>query len=103
MTEASLPGRFEGQEEKASKAKVSPAHRDRGCKGAKRLGYDGPCVGCPFPKCLEDGLRGSAKAIQWARDNNMAKAIQSGKSTKEVAEQFGVTQRTVERAVRGRM
>lgn len=102
MTKASLPGRFEGQEEKTSKVEVSPAHRDIGCKSAKRLGYDGPCVDCPFPKCLENGFRGSAKAIKWARDNKMIKTKQGGMSAKEVAKQFGVCERTVSRAMKGR-
>ena len=48
-------------------------YEDTGCKRAKSLGYDGPCLknkepACPFKKCLEDMTRKEFEKVK--RDYN---------------------------------
>lgn len=100
MTKGSLPGHFEDEEEKTN---IGHVPEDKGCKKAKKLGYYGPCLECTIEPCLEDVVQGVSKAIRRSRDDKMLKAIRNGQSSKEVAVQFGVSKRTVERAIKGRM
>jgi len=70
--------------------------RDRGCE------YFPSCLNCPLPKCLEDEPRGQQRLRMRARRTRMVELRQMGKSVKEIAELFGVSKRTVQRALQNK-
>lgn len=97
MIKANLPGRFEGSNDEAPH---TLQYKDKGCEKAKRLGYYGPCLDCIFDPCLEDGFRSAQKTKKKTRNDKMLKAIRHGKSVKEIAEEFGICTRTVNRVIK---
>ena len=72
------------------------AKSDRGCDVFAR------CLECPLPSCVEDEARGRQRVRLAARNNGMVALRQRGQTTREIAEVFGVSRRTVERALRKR-
>ena len=66
--------------------------RDRGCE------LFPSCLNCPLPKCIEEP-RARQMLRMSARARRMAELKRDGKSIKEIAEVFGVSKRTVERAL----
>jgi len=73
---------------------------DDGCAAARAIGYDGPCLECPLPECLmDDDLKG--KSIKnLGRDEEIRHRWKSGKSPVQLAREFGLSRRQVERIVR---
>lgn len=71
-------------------------HRDVGCAKAKKLGYNGPCLECPFEKCLEtlDVIR---KKIPVSAYPEIRGLREQGKSIKEIAERFNASIKTIYR------
>ena len=67
--------------------------RDRGCE------YFPSCLNCPLPKCLEDEPRGQQRLRMNARRRRMEELSRLGKNVKEIAGLFGVSTRTVQRAL----
>ena len=69
-------------------------YRDEGCDLATS------CLDCPFPKCIYDEPRGRQHWKKRQRDREIANLFSSkGKGVKELALMFGVSQRTVQRAL----
>jgi len=68
--------------------------RDEGCE------FYTSCLNCPLPRCVEDEPRGQQRLRMAARKRRMVELRQGGKSVKEIAELFGVSRRTVQRALR---
>jgi hypothetical protein len=68
-------------------------YRDEGCE------YAGSCLECPFPQCIYDEPRGRQRWLKKARDKKIRKLYGNGKKVKELAELFGVSQRTIQRAL----
>jgi DNA-binding CsgD family transcriptional regulator len=68
--------------------------RDEGCE------FFPSCLNCPLPKCVEDEPRGQQRLRMVARKRRMAELRRRGKSVKEIAELFGVSRRTVQRALK---
>jgi len=69
-------------------------YRDEGCE------FAGSCLDCPFPKCIYDEPRGRQRWLKRSRDKEMTNLFGSeGKGVKELASMFGVSQRTVQRAL----
>jgi DNA-binding CsgD family transcriptional regulator len=68
--------------------------RDEGCE------FFPSCLNCPLPKCVEDEPRGQQRLRMAARKRRMAELRRRGKSVKEIAELFGVSSRTVQRALK---
>ena len=66
--------------------------RDEGCE------FFLSCLNCPLPKCVEDEPRGLQRLRMAARKRRMVELRRRGKSVKEIAELFGVSRRTVQRA-----
>jgi len=58
------------------------------------------CLNCPLPRCVEEELRGQQRLRMAARNRQMAELRRRGKSVKEIAELFGLSQRTVQRALK---
>ena len=70
-------------------------YRDEGCEFADS------CLNCPFPKCIYELPRGKQCWLKRRRDKEMARLFTAeGKTVKELALMFGVSQRTVQRALK---
>jgi hypothetical protein len=67
--------------------------RDGGCE------FSPSCLNCPLPRCVEDEPRGQQRLRMAARKKRMEELKQAGKSVKEIAGIFGVSTRTVQRAL----
>ncbi|MCJ7514523.1 MAG: helix-turn-helix domain-containing protein [Dehalococcoidia bacterium] len=67
--------------------------RDEGCE------LFPSCLNCPLPKCVEDEPRGQQRLRMGARKRRMVELRRLGRSVKEIAGLFGVSRRTVERAL----
>ena len=69
-------------------------YRDEGCE------YAGSCLNCPFPRCIYDEPRGRQRWLQELRDREINRLSQSGRKVRELADQFDVSERTVQRAIK---
>jgi len=67
--------------------------RDEGCE------LFPSCLNCPLPRCIEEEPRGKQRLRMLARARRMAELRRAGKSIKQIAELFGVSKRTVQRAL----
>jgi hypothetical protein len=70
-------------------------YRDEGCEHAKS------CLECPFPQCLYDEPRGRQRWLLKARNKEIKRLFNRGGKVKELAVLFGVSQRTIQRALTG--
>ena len=71
-------------------------YRDEGCE----LAYS--CLDCPFPQCIYDQPGGRQRWLKKQRDREIVRLfITEGKRVKELALMFGISQRTVQRALKG--
>ena len=70
-------------------------YRDEGCE------FAGSCLNCPFPNCIYDRSRGRQHWLKTARDREIVKRFTAGgKVVKELALEFGVSQRTIQRTLK---
>ncbi len=69
-------------------------YRDEGCELASS------CLNCPFAKCIYDEPGGKQHWLKRLRAREMARLFNGGKKVKELALIFGVSQRTVQRALK---
>jgi len=70
-------------------------YQDEGCEFADS------CLNCPFENCIYDEPRGKQHYIKRLRDKEIARLFTSkGKGIKELALMFGLSQRTVQRALK---
>jgi len=69
-------------------------YRDEGCEYAKA------CLDCPFPQCLYDEPRGRQRWMKQTRDREIKRLFNTGKKVKELAALFGVSERTIQRALK---
>ena len=70
-------------------------YRDEGCELADS------CLNCPFAKCIYDEPGGKRRWLKRLRAREMARLFTTnGKGIKELAQMFGVSQRTVQRALK---
>jgi len=67
--------------------------RDEGCE------LFPSCLNCPLPKCVEDEPRGQQRLRMETRKRRMVELRRRGQSVTEIAGFFGVSRRTVERAL----
>jgi hypothetical protein len=67
--------------------------RDQGCE------LSPSCLNCPLPKCVEEEPRGQQRLRMEARKRRMEELRRRGQNVKEIAGLFGVSRRTVERAL----
>ena len=68
-------------------------YRDEGCE------YAESCLECPFPQCLYDEPRGRQRWLKELRNREINRLFSGGWSVKELAGLFGVSQRTIQRAL----
>ncbi len=69
-------------------------YRDEGCELANS------CLKCPFPKCAYDQRGGEQKMKRILRDKEILRLFAAGLELAELAVRFGVTLRTIYRALR---
>jgi hypothetical protein len=69
-------------------------YRDEGCE------YAQSCLACPFPQCLYDEPRGRQRWLKDLRNKEINKLFATGWKIKELALLFGVSLRTIQRALR---
>ncbi|MFH1016026.1 MAG: helix-turn-helix domain-containing protein [Chloroflexota bacterium] len=70
-------------------------YRDEGCELAES------CLSCPFPQCLYEQPRGKQSWLKKARAREIVRLFSNkGKSVKELAQMFGVSERTIQRALK---
>lgn len=70
-------------------------YRDEGCELAES------CLNCPFPACIYDMPRGKQQLLKGRRDRQILRQFKEGKGVKELAAAFGISQRTVQRVLKG--
>lgn len=69
-------------------------YQDEGCE------LSDSCLHCPFPRCIYDQPGGRQRWLKGLRDREMVRLFTTeGKGIKELALMFGVSQRTVQRAL----
>ena len=70
-------------------------YRDEGCEFADS------CLNCPLTKCIYDEPGGRQRWLKRQRDRQIARLFTvEGKRVKELALMFGLSQRTVQRALK---
>jgi len=70
-------------------------YRDEGCELAES------CLNCPFAKCIYDEPGGKQRWLKRLRAREIARLhVIDGKKVKELSEMFGISQRTVQRALK---
>ena len=70
-------------------------YRDEGCDLADS------CLNCPLPKCVFEEPGGRQRWLKTQRDKEIVRLfIDEGKGVKELALMFGISQRTVQRALK---
>ena len=71
-------------------------YRDEGCEFASF------CLNCPLAKCIYDEHGGRQRFAKRLRNREMVRLFRKeGKGVRELALMFGVSQRTVQRALKG--
>jgi len=78
-------------------------YRDEGCELATAyLGHRSLCSECPFPRCIYDEPRGKQRWRKRLRDREILRQFTTqGKGIKELALAFNISQRTVQRVLKG--
>jgi hypothetical protein len=69
-------------------------YRDEGCE------YAESCLACPFPQCLYDEPRGRQRWLKNQRNKEIRRLFNRGWKISELAPLFGVSQRTIQRALK---
>ena len=70
-------------------------YRDEGCELADS------CLDCPFPQCIYEEAGGMQHWLKKMRNREIARLFsKEGKVVKELASKFGLSQRTIQRALR---
>ncbi len=69
-------------------------YQDEGCE------LDGSCLNCHLPLCIYDEPRGKQHWLKDQRDGRIIKLFSRGKKVSELAAIFGVSQRTIQRALK---
>ncbi len=70
-------------------------YRDEGCELACS------CLNCPFPGCIYDEPGGRQRWLKGQRDGQIVKLFSTNsKGVKELAVMFGISERTVQRALK---
>ena len=68
-------------------------YRDEGCE------YAASCLACPFPQCLYDEPRGRQRWLKDLRNREINRLFAGGWKINELGPLFGLSQRTIQRAL----
>ncbi|MFH1640083.1 MAG: sigma factor-like helix-turn-helix DNA-binding protein [Chloroflexota bacterium] len=70
-------------------------YRDEGCE------YAASCLNCPFLKCIFEEPGGRQRYLKRERDREIVRLyLEEGRAVRELALIFGISERTVQRAVK---
>ena len=69
-------------------------YRDEGCE------YAQSCLKCPFPQCLYEEPRGRQRWMKGLRNKEIHRLYAGGRKIKDLALIFGVSERTIQRALK---
>lgn len=70
-------------------------YRDEGCDLARS------CLDCPFPHCVYELPGGRQRWLKKRRDSEINRLFAGeGKEVKELAKMYGISQRTIQRALK---
>jgi AraC-like DNA-binding protein len=69
-------------------------YRDEGCE------FLGNCLNCPLPQCLYDEPRGKQRWLKELRNREIERLYLDGWKIKELAVMLGLSQRTIQRALK---
>ena len=70
-------------------------YQDEGCEFAES------CLNCPLPVCIHEEPGGKRRLLKRRRAREMARLFtDEGKGVKELAQIYGVSERTVQRALK---
>jgi hypothetical protein len=69
-------------------------YKDEGCELAES------CLNCPFPHCIFDEPRGKQRWLKQVRDHEIRKLFDRGSRTRELGVMFGLSRRTIQRALK---
>ena len=70
-------------------------YRDEGCEFAEA------CLSCPFPQCIYEVPRGKQHCIKEFRNREIARLFRTGRwELKDLALMFGISLRTIQRALK---
>ena len=72
-------------------------YRDEGCEFADS------CLNCPFPQCLYEQPRGRQRWLKELRNREISRLFGEGWGVKELALLLGLSQRTIQRALKSRL
>lgn len=92
----------EGEQFRRLAETLSYSGSDSGCQRATDyLGYPSHCINCPFPKCVLDELGvGVARAKKRNRNEEIIQRFGPSESVRDLAVAFGVSLRTIQRALK---
>ena len=62
----------------------------------------GSCLKCHFDRCVYDKPWGKRQQLKKMRNRKVMRLFNRGKDTKELARKFGVSRRTIQRALKER-
>lgn len=82
--------------------KESYSRADSGCPEATAYlgGVQSSCLNCPFEKCIYETKGRPVSPLRLRRNAEIMQMARQGAETKELAERFGVSRRTIERALK---
>ena len=83
-----------GRQEKQDLPPEYCSYRDEGCE------YAESCLACPFPRCLYDEPRGRQRWLKDLRDKEIKRLFSGGWKIGELSLLFGLSPRTIKRALR---
>ncbi len=69
-------------------------YEDEGC------GLAPSCLSCPYSRCVYDEPGGRAHRIKDIRNREIHRLARAGKDVRELAAMFGISERTVHRALK---
>ena len=73
-------------------------YRDEGCEFAVS------CLNCPLPKCVYEEPGGRQHWLKGQRDREIVRRFYiEGRGVKELSSMFGISQRTVQRALKNHL
>lgn len=68
-------------------------YKDEGCELASS------CLNCPFPQCILEIPRGKQHFLKSQRDKKIMEGYGEGKKADELAKEFDISRRTVQRVL----
>ena len=91
---ADYPGKEESPERKHDLPPEFCHYRDEGCDLAAS------CLSCPYPQCIYEQPGGRQRWMKTTRNREIVRQFtKEGKGIKELASTFGISTRTVQRAL----